>query len=103
MEFLAGMFLVVVVGVIYWLKNKGNKMTCVVKYPDGGKAWFVDGELDRVESTNGDKWWFKNDNIHNDNGPAIEYANGNKEWYLNDKQVTEEEHERLTKLLRKTK
>jgi len=38
-----------------------------------------------VEYFDGTKCWFKNDKLHRDNGPAIEYANGTKEWYKNGK------------------
>ena len=26
----------------------------------------------------GNKWWYLNDKLHRENGPAAEYANGNK-------------------------
>jgi len=29
----------------------------------------------------GNKYWYKNEKIHKDGGPAIEYANGNQAWY----------------------
>ena len=45
---------------------------------------------------NGDKFWYLNGKWHREDGPAIEHASGGKEWYLNDKQVTEEEHKRMT-------
>lgn len=32
---------------------------------------------------NGDKLWYKNDSIHREDGPAIEYTNGYKVWALN--------------------
>ena len=44
----------------------------------------------------GDKFWYLNGKWHREDGPAIEHASGGKEWYLNDKQVTEEEHKRMT-------
>ena len=45
---------------------------------------------------NGDKFWWLNDKLHREDGPAYEGANGSKSWYLNDKEVTEEEHKRQT-------
>jgi hypothetical protein len=33
----------------------------------------------------GNKLWFQHDNIHRDDGPAVEYANGSNEWYLHNK------------------
>ena len=46
--------------------------------------------------TNGTKFWFLNGKRHREDGPAIEYDNGYKAWYLNDKEVTKEEHKRMT-------
>ena len=45
---------------------------------------------------NGDKYWYLNDKLHREDGPAMEWANGSKSWFLNDEEVTEEEHKRLT-------
>ena len=46
--------------------------------------------------SNGTKYWYLNGKLHREDGPAVERANGNKYWYLNDKEVTEEEHKRMT-------
>ena len=40
--------------------------------------------------TNGDKYWYLNDKIHREDGPAIEYANGYKSWWLNNKRHRED-------------
>ena len=37
------------------------------------------------------KYWYLNDELHREDGPAVEYADGNKYWWLNGKPVTEEE------------
>ena len=39
----------------------------------------------------GDKYWYLNDNLHREDGPAIEFASGDKYWYLNGKELTEAE------------
>ena len=44
----------------------------------------------------GNKRWYLNDQLHREDGPAIEYANGAEYWYLNDEEVTEEEHKKRT-------
>jgi hypothetical protein len=44
-----------------------------VEYADGGKAWYINGEL------------------HREDGPAIEYATGGKCWFINGELLTEEE------------
>ena len=42
------------------------------------------------------KEWYLNDQLHREDGPAIEGTNGYKAWYLKGDHVTEEEHKRLT-------
>jgi hypothetical protein len=32
---------------------------------------------------NGTKYWYRNDKLHREEGPAVEYPNGNKYWYYN--------------------
>ena len=39
---------------------------------------------------NGDIYWYLNDKLHREDGPACEYANGTKEWYLNGKEHRED-------------
>ena len=63
-------------------------------YDDGTKFWYLDDKLHRedgpaIECANGTKGWYLNDKRHRTDGPAIEYVNGTKEWYLNDKHLTE--------------
>ncbi len=38
----------------------------------------------------GNKTWWKDNQVHRINGPAIEYTNGDKHWYLNDKRHRED-------------
>jgi hypothetical protein len=45
---------------------------------------------------NGDTFWFLGEDLHREDGPAIETARGNKKWYLNGVLLTEEEHARRT-------
>jgi hypothetical protein len=40
--------------------------------------------------SNGTQYWYFDDKLHRENGPAIEYANGNKYWYLNGKRHRED-------------
>ena len=39
--------------------------------------------------TNGDKFWYKNGQLHREDGPALEYASGGKYWCLNGKSYAE--------------
>jgi hypothetical protein len=36
-------------------------------------------QIDRV----GNKYWYKDDNLHREDGPAIEMKNSRKEWWIN--------------------
>jgi len=38
-----------------------------------------------IEYANGDRYYYINDKRHNENGPAIECANGHKIYYINGK------------------
>jgi hypothetical protein len=40
--------------------------------------------------------WYLNDNVHREDGPAIECAEGYKEWWLNGKAYTEQEFIQMT-------
>lgn len=39
---------------------------------------------------NGRKEWYVNDQLHREDGPAIEGANGEKSWYLNGEELSED-------------
>ena len=36
-----------------------------------------------VVSRDGDRYWYQDDLLHREDGPAIEYSNGDKEWIVN--------------------
>jgi hypothetical protein len=62
----------------------------LIQYPNGTKRWFKDGQLHRddgpaVEHKSGDRSWFKNGQRHREDGPAIEWANGYRSWYKDGK------------------
>ena len=44
-----------------------------------------------VEYANGKKLWYRNGKLHREDGPAVECSNGEKRWYLNDVKYTEAE------------
>ena len=71
-------------------------------YDNGTKYWFLNDELHRedgpaIERADGSKYWYLNDKCHREDGPAVEYADGNKAWYLNDEELTEAEFNARTK------
>ena len=57
-------------------------------YASGNKFWYLNDQLHRedgpaVESTtNWYKKWYLNDQLHREDGPAIECADERKYWYL---------------------
>jgi hypothetical protein len=60
---------------------------------DGTQKWFKNGELHRdngpaiidsnVFNEVGTQYWFQNGFLHRDNGPAIIYSDGSQSWYKN--------------------
>ena len=44
-----------------------------------------------IVSDDGTKGWYLNDELHREDGPAIECADGTKFWYLNGDYVSEDE------------
>ena len=58
----------------------------------GVKRWFLNEQLHRedgpaVESAAGDKEWRLNGERHREDGPAVEWTSGHKWWYLNGKEA----------------
>jgi hypothetical protein len=56
----------------------------------GTKYWYKNGELHRengpaIEYLDGTKFWCINGLRHRKDGPAAEFVNGRKEWYKNGK------------------
>ena len=70
-------------------------------YDNGTKHWYLNNELHRedgpaIEWSDGDKYWYLNNKKHREGGPAIENASGYKAWYLNGEFLTKEEWENRT-------
>ena len=69
-----------------------------VKVDDNGTIfWFINDKLHRedgpaVEHADGSKSWYLSGECHREDGPAIERANGDKYWYLNGEYHREEEY-----------
>jgi hypothetical protein len=47
-------------------------------------------------------FWWLNDKLHREDGPAVEYPDGTKEWWLNGEYLTEEEFNKHTKVTEMT-
>ena len=72
----------------------------MITYSDGSKHWCLNGRSHRedgpaIEFANGTKRWYLNGQCHREDGPAIEFADGTKHWLLNDKELTEEEFNKV--------
>ena len=73
-----------------------------VEWRSGSKEWFINGTRHREDGpaicgSHGYKCWYINGKRHRVDGPAQIYENGDKAWYINGEEVTEEQHEKLTK------
>lgn len=73
--------------------------TVKVEYQQCGKVyrtrWYMNNELHRedgpaVEFFNGDKSWYKEGKRHREDGPAIENADGSKFWFKEGKRHRED-------------
>ena len=76
--------------------------TYKVQVDEGGtKYWYLNDKLHRddgpaVEYSDGTKKWYLNGEVHRTDGPAVEYAGGINRWYLNNKEFTETEWRKKT-------
>ena len=67
-----------------------------VKVNNNRTAWFNENDqLHRedgpaVEYEDGGKFWYLNGELHREGGPAIEYEHGSKQWYKNGKRHRED-------------
>ena len=70
----------------------------------GNNWWYKNNKLHRddgpaAEYHNGNKFWYQDGKFHRENGPAIEYQNGEKCWFYQGKPCfSQEEFERMIKL-----
>jgi antitoxin component YwqK of YwqJK toxin-antitoxin module len=75
----------------FWCPNeKCGSIDGIVENFNGIKFWYKNGELHRddgptIEYPSGRKAWYKNGQLHRENGPAIECSDGRKYWYKNGK------------------
>jgi hypothetical protein len=63
---------------------------------DGTKKYYLNNELHRedgpaVEFSCGTKYWYVNGQLHREDGPAKEYVSGDRYWYLNNGLYKEDE------------
>jgi hypothetical protein len=66
-----------------------NNFTGIAEYQNGTKIWFKERNIHRedgpaIEQSDGIKIWYIEGKIHRLDGPAIEYSAGRKEWWIED-------------------
>ena len=81
------------------INNNPNKNGCYID-EDGNKYYYKNNKLHcescpAVEWSCGSKNWYRNNKLHRVDGPAIEYHDGNKGWFLFDKRYSEGEYNKL--------
>ena len=59
---------------------------------NGTKEWYLNNELHRengpaIEYAYGTKEWYVHGNLHREDGPAVEWRDGSKEWYIHGKKI----------------
>ena len=84
---------------------KNNQSICKTN-SFGTKRWYLGNQLHRedgpaIEWNDGSKVWYLHDQRHRLDGPAVYYVNGTKAWWYHGKHIpcySQEEFERLIKL-----
>ena len=69
--------------------------TGLITDESGNKRWYLNDELHRedgpaIELANGNKLWYSNGKLHREDGAADYRADGTKLWYLNGKKHRED-------------
>jgi hypothetical protein len=70
----------------------------------GSKYYYLNDELHRedgpaIEYLDGHKEWYFNGKSHREDGPAIEYASGDKSWYVNGQQIHCKDNEEFLRIV----
>jgi hypothetical protein len=53
-----------------------------------------------IETASGDKFWYINGKLHREDGPAVEYYSGTKAWYLDDEEIDCQSNEEFLKIVK---
>ena len=77
-----------------WVISRIGNQYCK-KFPNGTKRWYKDGELHRDDGpaviySSGVEEWYLNGKLHRLDGPAIIHPDGGEAWYLNGKEHRED-------------
>ena len=69
------------------------------------KYWYINNELHRedgpaIEYAYGDKIWYLHDKVHREDGPAVERADGVKYWYFRGKKIDCKDNDHFLRLIK---
>tara|TARA_B110000503_G_C7001013_1_gene351534 strand:+ start:341 stop:601 length:261 start_codon:yes stop_codon:yes gene_type:complete len=72
---------------------------------DGTKYWYLNDLLHRedgpaFEGAGGIKAWYINGKFHREDGPAIEYAHGDKRWYYQGKLIDCKDNQEFLRIIK---
>ena len=75
-----------------------NDHSLIRELPEGIRYRNSDDQLHRedgpaVELPEGTRFWYLNDQLHREDGPATEWSDGTREWYLDGKRLSKDEFE----------
>ena len=68
------------------MKKQVDKYGNIYYYNDKNQLHREDGPA--IEYSNGTKYWFLNGKEHRTDGPAVEDSDGSKEWFINGVKTT---------------
>lgn len=68
-----------------WWDDPDRQDGCTV-YKDGSRFWYLNNEIHREDGParigrDGTQFWYRCGNLHRDDGPAVIYSNGSEAWY----------------------
>ena len=74
-------------------KNSMNK-NGLIEMSNGDKHWYFNNQLHRedgpaIEEKSGNKYWFKNGKLHREDGPAVVRINAEEKWYIDGIEIKE--------------
>jgi hypothetical protein len=64
----------------------------------GTKSWYKDDNLHRVDgpavefANGGSKWWYQNGKLHREDGPAVEFVDGRVDYWINGEFIRQEKN-----------
>ena len=71
----------------------------------GNQYWYLNNKLHRedgpaYEGVDGTKEWWVNGLLHREDGPAVEYVDGYEEWYLHGKFIDCKDNQEFLRIVK---